>query len=163
MSHLDRQPVPPWGKPIDASGYRRTDSHECCHHFHAAKAVLADRERELLELKGPCSGGQVGVGPCRLHYAHSGPCDIRPSAGDTVGSLRATLATAEADGWRGWACCEHHANRANGLPCDGACCDDCPGPVARRCLLAGDGEHDCDDPTAEASCRLAAQNDTEGS
>lgn len=37
----------------------------------AAKAVLADRERELLELKGPCSGG------CRLHYAHSGPCDFR--------------------------------------------------------------------------------------
>lgn len=35
----------------------------------AAKAVLADRERELLELKGTCS-------TCRLHYAHSGPCDI---------------------------------------------------------------------------------------
>jgi hypothetical protein len=33
----------------------------------AAKAVLADRERELLDLKGPCS-------TCRLHYAHSGPC-----------------------------------------------------------------------------------------
>lgn len=39
----------------------------------AAKAVLAERERELLELKGPCSNKQ-----CRLHYAHSGPCDIRP-------------------------------------------------------------------------------------
>ena len=36
----------------------------------AAKAVLADRERELLELKGPCSNKK-----CRLHYAHSGPCD----------------------------------------------------------------------------------------
>lgn len=47
-----------------------------------AKAVLADRERELLKLKGPCSGGQVGVGPCRLHYAHGGPCDPR-SAADT--------------------------------------------------------------------------------
>lgn len=47
----------------------------------AAKAVLADRERELLELKGPCSGGQVGIGPCRLHHAHSGPCDIRADAG----------------------------------------------------------------------------------
>ena len=44
--------------------------------LRAANAVLADRERELLELKRPCSGGQVGVGPCRLHYAHSGPCDI---------------------------------------------------------------------------------------
>lgn len=36
----------------------------------AAKAVLAERERELLELKGPCSNRR-----CRLHYAHSGPCD----------------------------------------------------------------------------------------
>lgn len=39
----------------------------------AARAVLADRERELMELKGPCSNGA-----CRLHYAHSGPCDCRP-------------------------------------------------------------------------------------
>jgi hypothetical protein len=31
--------------------------------------VLADRERELLELKGPCSNST-----CPLHYAHSGPC-----------------------------------------------------------------------------------------
>ncbi|HEX6970234.1 MAG TPA: hypothetical protein VF174_15675 [Micromonosporaceae bacterium] len=38
--------------------------------FDAAKAVLAERERELLELKGPCSNTD-----CRLHYAHSGPCD----------------------------------------------------------------------------------------
>jgi hypothetical protein len=35
----------------------------------AAKAVLADRERELLDLKGPCSSKG-----CRLHYAHAGPC-----------------------------------------------------------------------------------------
>jgi hypothetical protein len=38
----------------------------------ATRAVLADRERELLELKGPCSSAA-----CRLHYAHSGPCDIK--------------------------------------------------------------------------------------
>lgn len=38
----------------------------------ATRAVLADRERELLELKGPC--GSTG---CRLHYAHSGPCDVK--------------------------------------------------------------------------------------
>lgn len=36
------------------------------------ESVLEDRERELLELKGPCSSKQ-----CRLHYAHSGPCDIK--------------------------------------------------------------------------------------
>jgi hypothetical protein len=33
------------------------------------RAVLADRERELLEIKGPCRNPG-----CRLHYAHSGPC-----------------------------------------------------------------------------------------
>jgi hypothetical protein len=36
----------------------------------AVRAVLAYRERELLQLKGPCS-----TKLCRLHYAHSGPCD----------------------------------------------------------------------------------------
>ena len=40
--------------------------------LNAAKAVLADREKELLTLKGPCS-----THFCRLHYAHSGPCDIK--------------------------------------------------------------------------------------
>lgn len=39
----------------------------------AVRAVLAERERELLELKGPCSNRA-----CRLHYAHAGPCDIPP-------------------------------------------------------------------------------------
>lgn len=38
----------------------------------ARLTVLADRERELLEIKGPCSAVR-----CRLHYAHSGPCDMR--------------------------------------------------------------------------------------
>lgn len=38
------------------------------------ESVLEDRERELLELKGPCSSQS-----CRLHYAHSGPCDVRRS------------------------------------------------------------------------------------
>lgn len=33
------------------------------------RAVLRDRERELLELKGPCSNPS-----CPLHRAHSGPC-----------------------------------------------------------------------------------------
>jgi hypothetical protein len=39
----------------------------------ATKAVLVERERELLELKGPCSWEN-----CRLHYAHAGPCDADP-------------------------------------------------------------------------------------
>jgi hypothetical protein len=38
----------------------------------ATQAVLRIREGELLALKGPCS--QEG---CPLHYAHSGPCDIK--------------------------------------------------------------------------------------
>lgn len=36
----------------------------------ALRAVLAVRERELLELKGPCRNTA-----CRLHRGHSGPCD----------------------------------------------------------------------------------------
>lgn len=38
----------------------------------SGQGVLAERERELLELKGPCSNKA-----CRLHYAHAGPCDER--------------------------------------------------------------------------------------
>ncbi len=38
----------------------------------ASRFVCAERERELLELKGPCSSAA-----CRLHYTHSGPCDCR--------------------------------------------------------------------------------------
>jgi len=44
----------------------------------ALEAVLAVRERELLELKGPCRNSK-----CRLHYAHSGPCYCEPAAPDT--------------------------------------------------------------------------------
>ena len=40
----------------------------------ATRAVLTERERELLELKGPCSNNA-----CRLHFAHAGPCDQRES------------------------------------------------------------------------------------
>lgn len=42
----------------------------------ASKAVCAERERELLNLKGPCSTPE-----CVLHYAHAGPCDL-PRAGE---------------------------------------------------------------------------------
>jgi hypothetical protein len=43
--------------------------------IQALRSVLADRERELLVLKGPCT-----TTGCPLHYAHSGPCNIRPTA-----------------------------------------------------------------------------------
>jgi hypothetical protein len=39
----------------------------------AATFVCHVRERELLELKGPCRN-YFG---CGLHFAHSGPCDGR--------------------------------------------------------------------------------------
>jgi len=38
--------------------------------LRAVISILAERERELLQVKGPCSFKE-----CRLHYAHSGPCD----------------------------------------------------------------------------------------
>jgi len=50
----------------------------------ALKTVLADRERELFRLKGPCS-----TADCGLHYAHSGPCDIPAT------TARAALTAAE--------------------------------------------------------------------
>jgi len=46
----------------------------------AARFVCAERERELLELKGPCS-----TDACRLHYAHAGPCDIPAEVVDVTG------------------------------------------------------------------------------
>lgn len=39
------------------------------------RAVLADREAELLVVKGRCR-----MKGCRLHYAHWGPCDKRDEA-----------------------------------------------------------------------------------
>lgn len=51
---------------------RATSDTVPAHKLAATKAVLADREAELLALKGPCSNRT-----CRLHYAHSGPCDVR--------------------------------------------------------------------------------------
>jgi hypothetical protein len=36
----------------------------------ATRCVLAEREKELLALKGRCSNAH-----CSLHYAHYGPCN----------------------------------------------------------------------------------------
>lgn len=47
--------------------HRPSDHNPLRTEVNAVRAVLTERERELLELKGPC-------GNCRLHYAHSGPC-----------------------------------------------------------------------------------------
>ena len=40
--------------------------------LRAAKAVLAVREEELIQIRGTCRNPK-----CRLHYAHSGPCGIK--------------------------------------------------------------------------------------
>lgn len=37
--------------------------------LRAARSVLAERDAELLNLKGPCRAPG-----CRLHHAHRGPC-----------------------------------------------------------------------------------------
>ncbi len=48
----------------------------------ATRALLAIREAELLGLCGPCSNRG-----CRLHRAHSGPCDLLgPVEPNTEGS-----------------------------------------------------------------------------
>lgn len=39
--------------------------------LRATEAVLDQRQRELVELVGPCSNPN-----CLLHRAHSGPCNI---------------------------------------------------------------------------------------
>jgi len=41
------------------------------HIVAALRSILAERERELFELKGPCR-----FKACALHYAHFGPCNI---------------------------------------------------------------------------------------
>jgi hypothetical protein len=67
--------------------------------IRALTSVLADRERELLVLKGPCSNKT-----CHLHYAHSGPCDIRErpvttsyEVADGPKMLRETLCVAQTE------------------------------------------------------------------
>jgi hypothetical protein len=40
-------------------------------------AVLRIREKELMQIKGPCSKDN-----CRLHENHVGPCDIRKKKQD---------------------------------------------------------------------------------
>jgi hypothetical protein len=60
-----RTPVNPVDSPVPAHKHRATVS------------VLAQREAELLALKGPCT-----TPDCRLHYAHSGPCDLRAALAD---------------------------------------------------------------------------------
>jgi hypothetical protein len=73
--------------------------------------------------RGACSNSNCG---CRRYEAAEDEPQS-PVAGDTIAILRATLAKAEASCLAGWVCCEYHHDRPNGLPCDGACCDQCPG------------------------------------
>lgn len=63
---------------VDGADYRVLRSA-----LHATQFVLGERERELLELKGPCSNQA-----CRLHYAHAGPCDVIDSGSRTGDPVR---------------------------------------------------------------------------
>lgn len=60
------------GTPEPATTRREDD-----HKLAAVRFVLAERERELLELKGPCSNAA-----CCLHYAHAGPCNTKIASGE---------------------------------------------------------------------------------
>jgi hypothetical protein len=72
---------------------------EAAHVISTLRAILADRERELLELKGPCFTRR-----CRLHYAHSGPCDIER---DSMTATRFRIRPFDVDAiqWTGRDCC----------------------------------------------------------
>lgn len=69
---------------------------EPCRSCKAVRAVLGWREKELLDLKGPCSNKR-----CRLHRAHNGPCDtlraapVEPTLADQLAAARADTAFAE--------------------------------------------------------------------
>lgn len=70
------------------------------------------------EAESPCHGGfDVCCGRPDLHVMGSIPKDIANETPDRWVERVAPY----------WLpCCEHHLNRPNGLPCDGACCDNCP-------------------------------------
>ncbi len=65
----DRMTTAPASQPGRLSG--ESDADYWRRKFEAAAFVRGEREAELLDIKGPCR-----VSACRLHYAHSGPCDI---------------------------------------------------------------------------------------
>ena len=58
-------------EPVDLMANLRASLDRAKAERDASRAVCADRDAELLALSGPCGA------PCRLHYAHSGPCDVR--------------------------------------------------------------------------------------
>jgi hypothetical protein len=55
-------------QPCDCGCGELAEAAEAKALLESTRRVLGYRERELLDLKGPCS-------TCRLHHAHSGPCD----------------------------------------------------------------------------------------
>lgn len=59
-------------RPINLSREPASAEDDLRHKLDVALRILAERERELLELKGPCSNAV-----CPLHYAHAGPCADR--------------------------------------------------------------------------------------
>jgi hypothetical protein len=78
------------------------------------------------------------VCPACLGFRKSGRClnctlIAERSAGPTGGLIVCgTPGPMSADRWVSTPCCDFHANRPNGLPCDGACCHACPGVAAPK-------------------------------
>ena len=73
------------GEDFDESYYQekqiksqQTELQKAIRQRDAARAVLKDREAELLELMGPCRSRA-----CSLHFAHRGPCDANRKSVET--------------------------------------------------------------------------------
>lgn len=62
---------------------RETTPGELRRHIRMLESIIAIRDKELLEVKGPCSNKD-----CRLHYAHAGPCADRSPTGQDARSER---------------------------------------------------------------------------
>ena len=92
----------------------------------AVRAVCAERERELLELKGPCSSSR-----CRLHYAHAGPCDTRPREPERRVGDPVRYGPPAAHGWtnHGHACCREWRPNSVDLVARPSVIARCMGPV----------------------------------
>lgn len=84
----------------------------------------------------PCTCGHYPQ-DCSIPEHHRGRCERYGRGWETIDDNRKLIGPAHA-----------HLD----APCTDKCYEKLP---KRVCLLAGDGEHDCTDLTAEASCRYA--------
>lgn len=58
---------------VEAGSFSYQAVNDLLAQLRAVKAALAMREEELIQIRGVCRNPT-----CRLHYAHSGPCALKP-------------------------------------------------------------------------------------